>query len=574
MRWLRNLLIGFVAGFMAIVGAQAADMPLKAKPVEYVKICSLYGAGFYYLPGTDICVKWGAYVRFQPFYAHGSSPTNGPFQGAAAQATNFIGTQNDLVMRSRGIYTMDARTQTEYGTLRSYILIGFEENTPSNQPGASGATLFARRGFIQFAGFTLGKATSFYEVFSNSANSYYSLNTPDTGSSGDLVAAYTYQFGNGFSATISAEDPRRASVVNTSISGGNAAVPCAAVPIGGFGGNACANPFTVGAVPTADQAQIRWPDIVANLRVDQAWGSLQLMGALHDTTGGYFVPSVGVTCNIGAFGGTLTGQLACGHPSDELGFAVGAGGVLKIPMPTGLTDIASFQVTYTEGAIRYVDFSRPGSGSPDFFSSTGLATCPSAPVPANSAANGLNTPTCLGSLGIGYYTDAVYANPGTLLGYNGSVQTTRAWGVAAAWDHSWTPDLKTSVYGTLNQFDYNATAEQLISLATCGTSGTAANTVTRMTNVAGPPGITGAGVRFLSCSPDFSIWQIGSRTQWNITSSFYVGFDVKYQKLETAFAGNAFFLAATGLPRPSGDYQIKDQDIVSFTARAQWNILP
>ena len=44
----------------------------------------------------------------------------------------------------------------------------------------------------------------------------------------------------------------------------------------------------------------------------------------------------------------------------------------------------------------------------------------------------------------------MYANPGTLLGYNGSVQTTRAWGVAAAWDHSWTPDLKTSVYGTLN----------------------------------------------------------------------------------------------------------------------------
>lgn len=25
--------------------------------VEYVKICSLYGAGFYYIPGTDVCVK-------------------------------------------------------------------------------------------------------------------------------------------------------------------------------------------------------------------------------------------------------------------------------------------------------------------------------------------------------------------------------------------------------------------------------------------------------------------------------------------------------------------------------------
>ncbi|MGB7257197.1 MAG: porin, partial [Pseudolabrys sp.] len=29
----------------------------SAKPVQYVKICSLYGAGFYYIPGTDTCIK-------------------------------------------------------------------------------------------------------------------------------------------------------------------------------------------------------------------------------------------------------------------------------------------------------------------------------------------------------------------------------------------------------------------------------------------------------------------------------------------------------------------------------------
>lgn len=35
----------------------------SAKPVEYVKVCSLYGAGFYYVPGTDVCVKLGGFVR-------------------------------------------------------------------------------------------------------------------------------------------------------------------------------------------------------------------------------------------------------------------------------------------------------------------------------------------------------------------------------------------------------------------------------------------------------------------------------------------------------------------------------
>ena len=47
----RNLLLGTAAGLIAVAGAQAADMPVKAKPVEYVKVCSLYGTGFYYIPG-------------------------------------------------------------------------------------------------------------------------------------------------------------------------------------------------------------------------------------------------------------------------------------------------------------------------------------------------------------------------------------------------------------------------------------------------------------------------------------------------------------------------------------------
>ena len=44
-------------------GAQAADLPLKAKAVEYVRVCSLYGAGFYYIPGTDTCIKLSGYLR-------------------------------------------------------------------------------------------------------------------------------------------------------------------------------------------------------------------------------------------------------------------------------------------------------------------------------------------------------------------------------------------------------------------------------------------------------------------------------------------------------------------------------
>ena len=56
-------LLGSAAGLVAVAGAQAADLPVKAAPVQYVKICSLYGVGFYYIPGTDMCIKIGGWVR-------------------------------------------------------------------------------------------------------------------------------------------------------------------------------------------------------------------------------------------------------------------------------------------------------------------------------------------------------------------------------------------------------------------------------------------------------------------------------------------------------------------------------
>ena len=61
MKMVKSLLLGTAAGLIAVGGAQAADLPVKAKAVEYVKICSLYGAGFYYMPGTDTCIKLGGY---------------------------------------------------------------------------------------------------------------------------------------------------------------------------------------------------------------------------------------------------------------------------------------------------------------------------------------------------------------------------------------------------------------------------------------------------------------------------------------------------------------------------------
>ena len=64
MKLVKSLLLGSVAGLAAVAGAQAADLPAKkAAAVEYVRVCSTYGAGFFYIPGTETCLRVGGRVR-------------------------------------------------------------------------------------------------------------------------------------------------------------------------------------------------------------------------------------------------------------------------------------------------------------------------------------------------------------------------------------------------------------------------------------------------------------------------------------------------------------------------------
>ncbi len=63
MKTVKSLLLGAAAGFVALSGAQAADLPGKAAPAEYVRICDTYGAGFFFIPGSDTCLRVGGFVR-------------------------------------------------------------------------------------------------------------------------------------------------------------------------------------------------------------------------------------------------------------------------------------------------------------------------------------------------------------------------------------------------------------------------------------------------------------------------------------------------------------------------------
>ena len=127
MKMVKSLLLGSAAGLVAVAGAQAADLPVKAKPVEYVKVCSLYGAGYYYIPGTDICLKLGGYIRYQYTQNPGSSISAGVINGTGGSHNRTFSIDN--AHRTRAVATIDTRQQTAYGTLRTYFLWGFQQDS-------------------------------------------------------------------------------------------------------------------------------------------------------------------------------------------------------------------------------------------------------------------------------------------------------------------------------------------------------------------------------------------------------------------------------------------------------------
>ena len=199
--------------------------------------------------------------------------------------------------------------------MRGYIAVGLSTNDTVRR---AGNTFSANRAFIQWAGFTFGLAQSFYDFYSVPAirtGARSRRPTLATGLDGSRLHGAVRQRS---SATIAAEMRRH----------GNWP------------------PYFQRCAEYRESPPLWWlpgPDIVGNLRVDQAWGSAQIMGA-----------AASGQCRF-----TTRTPETSGHPDDKWGFAVGAGIKLNAPM-IGQGDYFQAQVNYTQGALRYI-FQTPNS---------------------------------------------------------------------------------------------------------------------------------------------------------------------------------------------------------------------
>src|SRR6202011_5506291 len=381
MKMVKSLILGSAAGLLAMSGTQAADLPVKAKPVEYVRICSLYGAGFFYIPGTDTCLKLGGYLRVDTTF-NGSIYDQPAWSGDLGQGNRY---RDYFAARSRMALTVDTRTATEYGVVRTFGQADFQFTTQGNNtvnPNAftgaaatgTSTSLLNQPGegyvaveyvFLQFAGFTFGKSSSAYATPWNGYpgnNSSFLVGGYDSVTGVNNIQ-YTWQFGNGVSATLGIDDSSASNFNRTQIINaiGGAAVAPSTAP-GGGAGSAAGNQggaigFSGGCTALYTPTGCAYggtsvPDFVGNIRVDQAWGLFQISGAVHDNRGGYFQGSNLISTAVTPAGFSQTGFINFGHPSDVYGGAVMAALQIK-NIPTGPGDDIKLDASWATGASHY-----------------------------------------------------------------------------------------------------------------------------------------------------------------------------------------------------------------------------
>ena len=466
MKLLKGLLLGSAAsvGVIALApAARAADLPGVA-PIEYVRICDAYGAGFFFIPGTDTCLRVGGLVLseergFDPqysiggtsFYGNGSLPTHaaGVFPGGLAglgfipsvtQYTN-ARSRDATSFNALGRVELDSRSQSPYGTVRAFLRVdsyfgsggnsatgalqssGFN-NTFNNTAGTSSSryTTILNKAFIQFAGLTAGYAQSMFDFYADA----YNYNNLRGSNATTALVAYTATLPAGFSATLSAEDQasRRANIASTIA--GNTTVSAAGIPTS----TAVTLNGISGTSFQANPGGSRIPDIVGNLRVDQSWGAAQLSVAAHQVDSSLFASTAIATPST-----SVTTYAFPAETSNSYGFAVQGGLQLNADVISP-GDKLWLQAAYEHGAFGYIAGNNLGFNY--------------GAVNQNRYAGSGFTPTD--------YSAGWNAQPGsdcvftsnTFNASTGSVSCQQQWGwdITGAYKHYWLPTLASAVYGS------------------------------------------------------------------------------------------------------------------------------
>jgi hypothetical protein len=264
-------------------------------------------------------------------------------------------------------------------------------------------------------------------------------------------------------------------------------------------------------------AGVHSPDVVGNIRIDQAWGLFQISAAAHEVDASYN--------NLNSNAVPNANSEISGHPDTKWGGAVMAALQIK-NIPTGPGDDFKIDATYTKGDTKNV-----------------IAT--SGTSPSFAMFGGTSRPGAYQSFGFGATTDAVYL-PG------GKLELTDAWGVRGAFNHNWDAYWSSSLFGSASWVKYDGNAKT----AYCATyNSSTGGTATKSLDY--------------SCNPDFAVYQVGFITRWTPVKNLTFSGEVMYTRLDQNFTGASTLTPSA--PKPNALYEFKDQDTLTLNLRAQRN---
>ncbi|MGO7525776.1 porin, partial [Rhizobium ruizarguesonis] len=175
---IRMVLLASAAAFAASTPVLAADAIVAAEPepVEYVRVCDAYGTGYFYIPGTETCLKIEGYIRFQ------------------VNVGEDVGGDSDWDAVTRGQVQFTAKSDTEYGPLTGVIVMQFNADNATDQDAILDSA------YLDVAGFRAGLFYSWWD-------DGLSGETDDIGSVVTLHNSIRYQYESGtFYAGLSVDE--------------------------------------------------------------------------------------------------------------------------------------------------------------------------------------------------------------------------------------------------------------------------------------------------------------------------------------------------------------------------------
>jgi hypothetical protein len=255
---IKELILTSSVALLAASGAHAADTVVAPEPEAnaYVRVCDAYGAGYFYIPGTETCLRVHGYVRYdagggKDVKARDLSGTAG-VRDENGKALFGSAKRDTYAQKVRFTLRFSTASETELGTLKTYA-----ETRYDWADGADGATGALRYGFIELGGLRIGLDESSFVRFTGYLGDVINDDVILAGGYRTNAISYTFGSADALSGVIALEQ----------------------------GSNDEVDAGTYVDVRDASQYSISGkindytPHVVAGLKYSQGWGSIAAVGA-------------------------------------------------------------------------------------------------------------------------------------------------------------------------------------------------------------------------------------------------------------------------------------------------------